>query len=125
MGKQRAEIASSSVLLQRQMRLQMKQSPKERFFATYTVRQKLGEGADGVVYACLHKITAKSCAVKMSKHGAAGLGHEIQMMRQMNGLKPHVVQILDVFQESSFCCMVMEKNLCLPNAPTSFQARAM
>jgi serine/threonine protein kinase len=90
--------------------------PGDTYFASnFTISQTLGTGQFGVVKLGIRKQTGEKVAVKeidkkkvisVHAHHPISVLDEFLILRRLN--HPHIVNVLDGFECSSFTCVVME-----------------
>lgn len=99
----------------------LKSEPREKFSASYSIVDKLGEGAFAAVYSCCSKDSKSVSAVKAVKvfdtkradlfEGKRDFREEVRLL-QIIGKSVHCVQMLHSFEERRFCYIVMERCAC-------------
>eukprot|EP00747_Dinoflagellata_sp_TGD_P095108 gnl/TRDRNA2_/TRDRNA2_166350_c0_seq2.p1 gnl/TRDRNA2_/TRDRNA2_166350_c0~~gnl/TRDRNA2_/TRDRNA2_166350_c0_seq2.p1 ORF type:complete len:778 (+),score=217.81 gnl/TRDRNA2_/TRDRNA2_166350_c0_seq2:90-2423(+) len=86
------------------------QNSRKRLLEEYSVGATLGEGAFGVVYACVNRQTGEEVAVKMVdkvETPVEAIRKEAEMLKSLN--HPNIVRFHQVFFERCFVCIVMDK----------------
>jgi len=81
-----------------------------RLLEEYIVREALGEGAFGVVYACTCRSSGEEVAVKMVdkvETPVVAIRREAEVMKSLS--HPNIVRFHAVFFERCFVCIVMDK----------------
>jgi len=87
-----------------------KDEKPKRLLDSYVVRDLLGEGSFGVVYACTPIGIEKDMAVKMIDKVETpmdAIQHEVDFMSKLN--HSNVIKCHDVFFEKCFVCLVMDR----------------
>ncbi|CAI5462288.1 unnamed protein product [Closterium sp. Yama58-4] len=93
-------------------------SPKgaREFSATYSLGKFLGRGSYGVVRECISRRTGRSYACKVIRKDEmrnrraeeAAIRREVKVLQQLAG-HPHVVSLVDVYEDRAAIFVVMEK----------------
>lgn len=85
----------------------------ETTFQYYQIIKLLGKGSFGKVFLGIQKLTNRLCAIKtinknkFKKEKRKRLKQEVQFLRMFLG-HPNVIKILEVFENDSLICFVME-----------------
>ncbi len=59
----------------------------ESIYKNYSLKEKIGEGAFGIVYKAVHKVTGESRAIKFIDKTVVGAEKESKLLQEINILK--------------------------------------